>query len=134
MLEAGTKNRKCLTVGEKETARSVGSGSLPVLATPAMAALMEATAAQSVEPLLEDGQTSVGTRLEISHLAADPVGATVICESELVGVDGRKLSFRLTVRDHDGVVGEGTHERFIVNSERFMQKTNSKLQKSDLEQ
>ncbi len=122
MLETGIKNRKCLSVGQAETALSMGSGTLPVLATPAMIALMEATAAESVEPLLEEGVTSVGTRIEVSHLAADPIGATVMCESELVEVDGRKLSFRLTVRDREGMVGEGTHERFLVRKESFLKK------------
>ena len=127
MLEAGIKNRKCLSVGQAETAKSMRSGTLPVLATPAMIALMEETAAESVEALLDEGVTSVGTHIAVSHLAADPIGATVMCESELTEVDGRRLSFRLTVRDRQGIVGEGTHERFLVRKESFLKKAEERL-------
>lgn len=126
MLKAGIHNKKCLTVGESETALRMGSGSLPVLATPAMIALMEATAAESIAPLLEPGVTSVGTKISVSHISADPVGVTVICESTLTEVDGRKLVFSIMVRDRVGIVGEGVHERFLVKSERFMKKAEAK--------
>lgn len=126
MIEKGIKNSKKITVSDALTAQNVGSGTLPVFATPAMAALMEACAAESVEALLE-GNTSVGTHLELSHLSADPVGAEVVCESELCEVDGRKLKFRLTVSDRFGVVGTAVHERVIIDPERFMQKVSAKL-------
>lgn len=126
MISAGIKNRKCLTVGEPQTALAMGSGTLPVFATPAMAALMEATASESIESLLEPGTTSVGTKLSLSHLSADPVGETVLCESELTEADGRRFVFRLTVRDRFGIVGEADHERFLVPREKFLEKANAK--------
>lgn len=104
----------------------MGSGTLPVFATPAMAALMEATSSESVASFLEEGTTSVGTKINISHTAADPIGTDVTCESTLTEADGRRLVFKLTVRDDFGIVGEGIHERFIVKSESFMKKTEAK--------
>ena len=127
MLEAGIKNTKVLTVTEQLSAQAMGSGVLPVFATPAMAALMEATACESIASFLEEGSTSVGTKINISHIAADPIGAKVTCESTLTEVDGRRLVFKLTVRDDFGIAGEGTHERFIVKSESFMKKTEAKI-------
>ncbi len=97
---------------EANTAKTMGSGTLDVFATPAMIALMELTAWKSVAPYLEEGNGTVGSYLDIHHNAPTPVGMTVTCESELIQVDGRKLTFRLTARDAAGVVGEGTHERF----------------------
>jgi len=128
MIEAGIKGVKSLTVMEKDTAEHIGSGFLPVFATPAMIALMEATAAESVAPFLEAGVTSVGTKISVSHLSADPVGAVVTCESILTEAEGRRLVFSLTVKDNTGIVGEGTHERFLVKSESFMKKALSKLE------
>ncbi|MEA4912327.1 MAG: hotdog domain-containing protein [Oscillospiraceae bacterium] len=133
MIAAGVKNKKYLTVGDADTALRIGSGSLPVLATPRVAALMEAAACESVEALLEPGATSVGTRLELAHLSADPVGATVVCESELTEVDGRRLVFRLVLRDGAGVAAEATHERFIVQRDRFLQKAAEKLSAQKVE-
>ncbi|MBE6870366.1 MAG: thioesterase [Ruminococcaceae bacterium] len=127
MLQVGIKNNKSLTVSEEKTALSMGSGSLRVFATPAMIALMEATAAESVLPYLEQGTTSVGTKVNISHLAADPVGMTVLCESELIEIDGRRMVFKVVVHDEQSVVGEGIHERFVVKTESFMKKTEAKL-------
>lgn len=127
MLQVGIKNNKSLTVSEEKTALSMGSGSLRVFATPAMIALMEATAAESVLPYLEQGTTSVGTKVNISHLAADPVGMTVLCESELIELDGRRMVFKVVVHDEQSVVGEGIHERFVVKTESFMKKTEAKL-------
>ena len=127
MLQVGIKNNKSLPVSEEKTALSMGSGSLRVFATPAMIALMEATAAESVLPYLEQGTTSVGTKVNISHLAADPVGMTVLCESELIEIDGRRMVFKVVVHDEQSVVGEGIHERFVVKTESFMKKTEAKL-------
>lgn len=127
MLKSGIKNTITITVDESKTAKVVGSGMLDVFATPAMVALMEQTAASSVQPHLEDGTTSVGTKIDVQHLSADPVGIEVTCESELVEVDNRRLVFSITVSDKHGIVGVATHERFIIKSERFMEKTNAKL-------
>lgn len=128
MIEAGLKGKKSLVVKETDTAQNIGSGFLPVFATPAMIAMMEATAAESVAPYLEEGVTSVGTKISVSHLSADPVGTTVTCESTLTEADGRRLTFSLVVYDHTGIVGEGTHERFLVKSESFMKKAIAKLE------
>ncbi len=126
-MEKGIKNKKTITVTAEKTAEAMGSGILPVFATPAMVALMENTAAESVEALLPEGSTSVGTLINVKHLSADPVGAEVNCESELTEIDGRKLTFEIKVFDREGVVGEAYHERFVVDKARFMDKVQKKL-------
>lgn len=126
MLEPGIKGKESIFVTEENTAKTMGSGTLDVLATPAMIALMEKTAWKSVADTLEEGCGTVGTRLEISHDAPTPLGMEVICESELVAVDGRKLSFRLRAYDAQGEIGTGVHERFIVKNAKFQEKANAK--------
>ena len=117
-----------LVVPEK-TAASVGSGSLAVYATPAMLALMEKAACTAIESLLGEGETTVGTMLNVNHLSATPVGMKVSATAELLEHEGRKYVFRVTASDDAGLIGEGTHERFAVLSEKFMSKTNGKLNK-----
>lgn len=116
-------------VTEDKTAHTIGSGFLRVYATPAMIALMEKTAAQCVEAYLEDGYTSVGTSLSVRHLSATPVGRRVSCSAALIEIDGRRLVFDVQVFDDAGLVGSGTHERFIVNVEKFLSKCSGKYQK-----
>ena len=128
MLTTGIKGKETVTAAESNSAKTMGSGSLDVFATPAMVALMEKTAVKSLEEVLEEGQTTVGIALDIKHSAATPLGMTVTCESELVAVDGRKLTFAVTASDERGVIGSGMHERFIVDAERFQEKTNNKEQ------
>ncbi len=128
-LTKGIVGKKELTVTKDKTAAAVGSGLLDVFATPQMIALMEATASESVAPYLDEGSTSVGTLVSVSHVAATPVGMTVRCESELTEVEGRKLVFTVKAYDECGLIGEGTHERFVIFSEKFMAKTNAKLVK-----
>lgn len=128
-LTKGIVGTKELTVTKDKTAAAVGSGLLDVFATPQMIALMEATASESVAPYLDEGSTSVGTLVNVSHVAATPVGMKVRCESELTEVDGRKLTFTVKAFDECGLIGAGTHERFVVFSEKFMAKTNAKLVK-----
>ncbi len=122
MLTLGIKGTAEVLVTDDITARQVGSGTVAVLATPMMIALMEKTCLQSVRPFLEEGQDTVGTRVDVSHSAATPVGMTVRCESELVEIDRRRLVFRVTAYDDAGVVGEGTHERFVIDIEKFQAK------------
>ncbi len=125
-MEVGIKGDKQIIVTENLTAKMAGSGTLEVFATPYMVALMEATAYESVEPFLEEGQGTVGTKLEISHMAATPVGMEVICKSELVEINKRKLVFKVEAFDKKEKIGEGIHERFIVDNEKFIRKANSK--------
>ena len=115
------------TVTEADTAACVGSGSLPVLATPVLIAWMEAAACSCCGELLEEGTTSVGTEMNMRHTAASPAGMKVTVTAELTAVEGRMLSFRVMAEDAAGPIGEGTHTRAIVRSERFMEKTNAKL-------
>jgi predicted thioesterase len=117
------------TVTESNTALSVGSGSLKVYATPAMLALMEKASCEAIYSILAEGETSVGTLLNVKHLAATPVGMKVSATATLVERDGRKLVFEVTASDESGIIGEGLHERFIVGAERFTEKTYSKLNK-----
>lgn len=126
-MEVGIKNKTTITVTDKDTALAHGSGSLKVFATPAMVALMENTAMNSVLPYLGEGEATVGTLLNIKHLSATPVGCSVTCESELVEIDGRRLVFKVTASDSKGSIGEGIHERFVILAEKFMNKINDKL-------
>ena len=128
MLSVGIKGRIEKTVTTELTARVMGSGSLDVFATPAMIALIEETAWRSVQEKLDEGQGTVGTRLEIDHLSATPVGMKVWCETELKEIDKRKLVFAAEVYDETGKIGAGTHERFIVENAKFQAKADSKIQ------
>ena len=126
MLKTGIKGKNETTVTESLTAKAIGSGALDVYATPAMIALVEETAWKSVQDELEPGQGTVGTKLEVEHIAATPVGMKVWCETELVDIDRRKLTFKVEVYDEVGKIGTGTHERFIVDNEKFQSKADSK--------
>ena len=128
MLETGIKFTKTETVTGDNTAAKLGSGLLPVYATPAMILLIESAAAESVAPHLDEGCTTVGTKLDVEHLAATPVGMDVRAECELVEIDRRRLVFRVEVYDACGLIGKGMHERFIVASEKFMAKAAAKLE------
>lgn len=129
MLELHIKGTAALTVTDEVTAAAVGSGMLPVFATPSMIALMEKAAAESVAPQLDAGMTTVGTKLDVAHTAATPVGMTVRVETELTEIDGRRLIFTVRAFDELGEIGSGTHERFIVNAEKFLAKAEIKLKK-----
>ena len=126
-MELGIKGARDVLVSEDKTARAMGSGELGVFATPAMVALVEETAWRSVASHLEDGQGTVGTKLELAHTAPTPVGMRVHCETELVEIDRRRLVFSFAVSDETGPIGSDTHERFIVDSARFETKANAKL-------
>ena len=126
MLEIGTEGRIQILVADKDTALAHKSGELLVFATPAMAALMEQAAWTSVASYLEEGEGTVGTMLQLSHLAPTPVGMTVTCVSRLTGIEGRKLVFALKAYDEVGLIGEGVHERMIITNGRFQIKANKR--------
>ena len=126
MLTVGIEGRQEQMVSDAMTADKIGSGSVPVFATPMMVALMERTCSESVQPWLDDGQTTVGVRLDISHLSATPVGMRVWCKSELTEIDRRRLTFRVATYDEAGLIGEGCHERFIVDADAFVLKARAK--------
>lgn len=118
----GLENECSLSVTHADTAAVYGSGALEVFATPAMIALMEKTCLESIAGKIGEGNTSVGTRINISHDKATPVGKTVVCHSKIVEVDRRRMVFEVQCTEDDSVIGKGTHERFIVDSEKFMSK------------
>ena len=122
MLETGIKCVKEEVVTEELTAEQVASGGLAVYATPAMIRLMEHAAWLSVEEHMEEGFTTVGTHMDVKHVSASPLGAHIKAETELVEIDGRRLVFKVAAFDDKGLIGEGVHERFIVNTEKFMGK------------
>ena len=126
MLETGIQGRAEIVVSEQNTAASMGSGNLDVFATPYMVALMEEASQRSVAPFLEEGQSTVGTRLCVSHDAATPLGMKVWAESLLTEIDGRKLVFEVRAFDECGPIGQGTHERFIIKQQRFLEKVEAK--------
>ena len=129
MLEKGIRGTQTVMVDESNTAKTMGRGTLQVFATPAMTALMEKTAWMSVSEYLEEGSGTVGTLLNVKHMAPTPVGMKVTCETELTEIDGRRLVFHVKAMDETGVIGEGEHERFIIQNEKFQAKADSKRTK-----
>lgn len=126
LLTTGIKGKAEAVVDAHNTAKAMGSGTLDVFATPAMVALMESAAYRSVASALEPGTGTVGTLMNIKHVAATPMGMRVTAESELIEVDGRRLVFSVQASDETGLIGTGTHERFIVADRKFMAKAESK--------
>jgi len=126
ILKPGLEATKTETVTEKNVASIVGSGGLDVYATPAMIALMEISAFSAVAPYLPPPWSTVGTELNVKHLSATPKGMTVSARAELLGIEGRALSFKVEAFDEKGKIGEGLHQRFIVDMEKFMVKTEGK--------
>ena len=127
-VTVGLKGRAETVVTDANTAQAACSGALPVFGTPFMCALMEEAAWKSIAPHLEKGQSTVGTRLEVSHDSATPVGMKVWAESEITEVDGKRLVLTVAAFDERGPIGRGTHERFIVTDERFLAKCAKKLE------
>ncbi len=118
----GLRHSETLLVEHKDTAAVYGSGSLEVFATPAMIALMEKTCLESVHGKIGEGNTTVGISVNVKHLKASPVGALIRCESALVEIDRKRLVFDVKCYEGETLIGEGIHERFIVDSEKFMAK------------
>lgn len=121
-MKTGLTHTSTLTVEEKHLACNVGSGDLRVLATPMMMALMENAAMLAVKDELEEGQSTVGGHISSSHLKPTGIGHTITATAELIEVDGRKLKFKVSAADENGVIGEGEHLRFIIDAEKFMKK------------
>ena len=126
-LRPGLVGRIELAVGEEHTAPRVGSGKVHVLATPVMINLFEAAALAACEHLLPAGYQSLGTLLEVRHIAATPVGMKVVATAEVTGVEGRTIRFRLEARDERELIGDGRHERVVVNVAKFDQRVQRKL-------
>lgn len=118
-VKPGLKGASELVVAEEHTAPRVGSGRVHVLATPVMINVIEAAALAAIEHLLPEGYQSLGTRLDIRHFAATPVGMRVRASVEVEKVEGRTVSFRVSVSDEKEPIGDGTHERMVVNVQRF---------------
>ena len=126
-ITIGMKGEVSTLVEREDTALEVGSGSLLVYATPCMVALMEGAACETIQDALPEGKTSVGISLDISHLAATPVGLEVRAEAEVTAVEGNTISFRLAAYDEAGLIGEALHKRAVITTERFLNKVYSKL-------
>lgn len=126
-IEIGMKGEVSTLVEREDTANEVGSGSLLVYATPCMVALMEGAACEAIAAEIPEEKTSVGIELNISHLSATPVGLEVRAEAEVTAVEGSIITFCVTAYDEAGKIGEGTHKRAIVSTQRFLDKAYSKL-------
>ncbi len=126
-ITIGMKGEVTTLVEREDTAQEVGSGSLLVYATPCMVALMEGAACEAIAVALPEEKTSVGIALNISHLAATPVGLEVRAEAEVTEVDGNTITFQVTAYDETGKIGEGTHKRAVVTAQRFLDKVYAKL-------
>ena len=126
-VEIGMKGEVSTLAEREDTALEVGSGSLLVYATPCMVALMEGAACDAITEGLEEGETTVGIELNIKHVAATPVGMEVRAEAEVTAVEGKIITFALRAYDEAGLIGEGSHKRALVNSQRFLDKTYAKL-------
>ncbi len=128
-IRPGCSGSAELLVGEEHTAPRVGSGKIPVLATPVMINVIEAAALEAVERFLPPGHQSLGTRLDVRHIAATPVGMRITEVAEVVAVEGRVIRFRVEARDETDLIGDGTHERVVVNVAKFDARVQLKAKK-----
>ena len=126
MIQIGQSAIATITVTESNIAKTMKSGSLEVFATPAMCALMEEAAQAAVQPHLEEGEGTVGISLSISHDAPSPMGSTITAKATVTAVEGRKITFNIEASDGVGIIGKGTHERFVINNEKFMTKVGAR--------
>jgi fluoroacetyl-CoA thioesterase len=126
-LKPGLTGTAEIVVGTRDTAPHVGSGKIGVLATPVMVNLMEAAALEAVERFMPSGHQTVGTHLDVRHFAATPVGLRVRAHAELTSIEGRTLIFKLRAEDDREAIGEGMHERLVINVDRFDQRMQNKL-------
>ena len=126
-MKNGIVGKAQLTVSEKELAVNVGSGSLEVFATPVMVMLMEKAACNCVAEYMENNETTVGTEMNVKHVSASPLGSDISAEAELIGINGREFTFTVKAYDNAGLIGEGTHKRFLVFGEKFTAKAKAKI-------
>ena len=127
-ITPGLTGTASLTVGPEHTAAKVGSGVIPVLATPVMINVIEAAALACAEHLLPEGHQSLGIRLDVSHVAATPVGMTITAQATVTKIEGRTIHFAVTCRDERELIGEGTHERVVVDVARFEARVQRKIE------
>ena len=120
MIPLNVSSKQTTLVEEALTAEHIGSGKVSVLATPMMIALMEAAALEAVRPYLSEGWTTVGTRVDVEHVRPTPVGDEITAEATLIKVEGHALEFSVKATDSRGLIGQGTHRRYIINLEKFM--------------
>jgi predicted thioesterase len=125
-IQAGLVAETCATVDDHLLATTMGSGSVAVLATPAMVALMEAASVDALAPALPEGQSSVGTALDVRHLAATPPGRQIRARAEVIKVQGKRVTLRVQAWDESELIGEGTHTRYVIDVERFMERVHAK--------
>ena len=128
MVKVGIKGHQETTVTQANVAVNVGSGAVKVFSTPSMVALLEKTALLSVEPYLDEGQSTVGTAINITHSSATPEGMQVCADSEVIEVERRRIVFKVKAYDKAGLIGEGTHERFIIDIDKFTARAEAKKQ------
>lgn len=121
-MKIGDKGTVTVKVTKENCASAIGSGALDVFATPSMIALMENAACEAINASLQPGESSVGTKVNISHLKASALEDTITATATLTEIDGRRLVFEVVANDSKGIIGEGTHERFIINVEKFLSK------------
>jgi len=125
-IKPGLVGEASVQVTPELSARHLGSGGVEVYATPSMIALMETAAVKAVDPLLPEGQATVGVSVEIKHLAATPAGQTVRARAEVMGVEGRRVHFVVQAWDEDELIGEGTHTRYVIDMARFLERVEAK--------
>ena len=123
----GARGTSTIVVGDEHTAPFVGSGRVAVLATPVMINLIEAAALEACEKLLPEGHQSLGTHLDVTHIAATPVGLRVTATAEVIAIDGRNIHFKVSAHDERDLIGEGKHQRVVVNVERFDRRVQEKI-------
>ena len=126
-ISTGITGKAKLNVTENELAVNVGSGSLEVFATPVMVMLMEKAACNCVAEYMENDETTVGTEMNVKHVSASPVNSEITAEAELIGIHGREFTFSVKAYDNVGLIGEGTHKRFLVFGEKFTAKAKAKI-------
>lgn len=126
-IQIGMEGHAQTMVQREDTALEIGSGSVLVYATPCMVALMEGAACDAIDAALPEGHSSVGTELQLRHVSATPVGLEVRAEAKVTAVEGKCISFAVCAYDESGLIGEGTHKRVIVSTQKFLEKAYEKL-------